>query len=63
MAAHVLDAKSLTGADLARELADLLADPAEIEAMSAAAGVLARPDAASDIVAECAALAAARGRR
>jgi UDP-N-acetylglucosamine--N-acetylmuramyl-(pentapeptide) pyrophosphoryl-undecaprenol N-acetylglucosamine transferase len=62
-AARVLDAKSLTGADLARELADLLADPAEIEAMSAAAGVLARPDAASDIVAECAALAAARGRR
>ncbi len=62
-AARVLDAKSLTGADLARELADLLAAPAEIVAMSAAAGKLARPDAAARIVEECAALAAARGRR
>ncbi len=62
-AARVLDAKSLTGADLARELADLLAAPAEIVAMSAAAGKLARPDAAARIVEECAALAAARRRR
>jgi UDP-N-acetylglucosamine--N-acetylmuramyl-(pentapeptide) pyrophosphoryl-undecaprenol N-acetylglucosamine transferase len=49
-AAVVLEQRDLTGATLADTLAELLADPARLSAMSRAMRTLARPDAASRIV-------------
>jgi UDP-N-acetylglucosamine--N-acetylmuramyl-(pentapeptide) pyrophosphoryl-undecaprenol N-acetylglucosamine transferase len=62
-AARVLDSHSLTGAGLARELGDLFATPGELQSMSAATAKLARPDAADQIIEDCAALLAAADRR
>jgi UDP-N-acetylglucosamine--N-acetylmuramyl-(pentapeptide) pyrophosphoryl-undecaprenol N-acetylglucosamine transferase len=62
-AARVLDAGSLSGDRLVAELRDLVADPAQLDSMSAAAAQLARPDAAEQIIDDCAALLAAAGRR
>jgi UDP-N-acetylglucosamine--N-acetylmuramyl-(pentapeptide) pyrophosphoryl-undecaprenol N-acetylglucosamine transferase len=62
-AARVLDSHSLTGAGLARALRELFDAPGELQAMSAAATKLARPDAAEQIIEDCAALLAAEVRR
>jgi UDP-N-acetylglucosamine--N-acetylmuramyl-(pentapeptide) pyrophosphoryl-undecaprenol N-acetylglucosamine transferase len=62
-AARVLDSRSLTGDRLAAALRDLFAAPAELESMSAASAKLARPDAAEQIIEDCAALLAAPARR
>jgi UDP-N-acetylglucosamine--N-acetylmuramyl-(pentapeptide) pyrophosphoryl-undecaprenol N-acetylglucosamine transferase len=62
-AARVLDSRSLTGERLAAELRDLFAAPGELRSMSDAAGRLARPDAAEQIIGDCAALLAASVRR
>ena len=58
-AAEVLDPGRDTGEALLEALEKLLADPARLAAMGAAAGRLARPDAAERILAECRALLAA----
>jgi len=52
-----------TGARLAAELEPLLADPARLEAMAAAARTLARPDAADDLAALVEAAATRREQR
>ena len=62
-AARVLDPRSLTGDRLAAALRDLFAAPAELQSMSAASAKLARPDAAEQIIEDCAALLAAPARR
>jgi UDP-N-acetylglucosamine--N-acetylmuramyl-(pentapeptide) pyrophosphoryl-undecaprenol N-acetylglucosamine transferase len=62
-AARVLDSHSLTGAGLAKELLDLFDAPGELQSMSAAALKLAHPDAAEQIIEDCAALLAAEVRR
>jgi UDP-N-acetylglucosamine--N-acetylmuramyl-(pentapeptide) pyrophosphoryl-undecaprenol N-acetylglucosamine transferase len=48
-AARMLEERELDGASLARTLAELVEDPARIEAMEAAARRLARPDAAARV--------------
>jgi UDP-N-acetylglucosamine--N-acetylmuramyl-(pentapeptide) pyrophosphoryl-undecaprenol N-acetylglucosamine transferase len=58
-AAEVLDPGRDTGEALLEALEKLLADPARLATMGAAAGRLARPDAAERILAECRALLAA----
>jgi UDP-N-acetylglucosamine--N-acetylmuramyl-(pentapeptide) pyrophosphoryl-undecaprenol N-acetylglucosamine transferase len=58
-AAVVIPDAELTGPRLAREVAELLADPSRLRAMVLAARGLARPDAAREIAAEL--LGAARG--
>ncbi len=60
-AARVLDARPLDPAELARALASAFEKPAELAAMSRAAGRLARPEAAERIVEECAGLFGAGG--
>jgi len=62
-AAIVLPSRPLAQSDLLRALADLAARPEQLVAMSAAAARLARPDAASRIVAACAAWAEQDGAR
>jgi len=62
-AARILDCRSLTGDQLAAALRDLFADPGELQSMSAAAAKLARPDAAEQIIEDCAALLTASVRR
>ena len=62
-AARVLDSRSLTGDRLAAALRDLFAAPGALQSMSAAAATLARPDAAEQIIEDCAALLAASVRR
>jgi UDP-N-acetylglucosamine--N-acetylmuramyl-(pentapeptide) pyrophosphoryl-undecaprenol N-acetylglucosamine transferase len=62
-AARVLDSRSLTGDRLAAELRDLFAAPGALRSMSAEAAKLARPDAAEQIIEDCAALLAASVRR
>jgi len=59
-AARVLEPATLSGAQVAGVLRELLAAPGELSSMSLAAGKLARPDAAERIVEECAALVRAR---
>jgi UDP-N-acetylglucosamine--N-acetylmuramyl-(pentapeptide) pyrophosphoryl-undecaprenol N-acetylglucosamine transferase len=59
-AARVLEPATLTGAEVAGVLRELLAAPGELANMSAAAAKRAQPDAAERIVEECAALARAR---
>ena len=51
-AAIVIDDAQLTSAGLAREVAQLLANPARLAAMASASRRLARPDAAREIAAE-----------
>jgi UDP-N-acetylglucosamine--N-acetylmuramyl-(pentapeptide) pyrophosphoryl-undecaprenol N-acetylglucosamine transferase len=60
-AARVLDARPLAPADLARALGSAFEKPEELAAMARAAGRLARPDAAEQIVEECSALFGAGG--
>ena len=60
-AARVLDARPLVPAELARALASAFEKPAELAAMSQAAGRLARPEAAERIVEECVELFGAGG--
>jgi UDP-N-acetylglucosamine--N-acetylmuramyl-(pentapeptide) pyrophosphoryl-undecaprenol N-acetylglucosamine transferase len=55
-AARVLDGRSLTPERLATALRELFAEPSVLLSMSGAAAKLARPDAAEEILAECAAL-------
>jgi UDP-N-acetylglucosamine--N-acetylmuramyl-(pentapeptide) pyrophosphoryl-undecaprenol N-acetylglucosamine transferase len=62
-AARVLDSRSLTGDRLAAALSDLFAAPGELQSMSEAAAKLARPDAAEQIIENCAALLATSVRR
>jgi UDP-N-acetylglucosamine--N-acetylmuramyl-(pentapeptide) pyrophosphoryl-undecaprenol N-acetylglucosamine transferase len=62
-AARVLDSRSLTGDRLAAALRDLFAAPGELQSMSEAAAKLARPDAAEQIIEDCAALLATSVRR
>jgi UDP-N-acetylglucosamine--N-acetylmuramyl-(pentapeptide) pyrophosphoryl-undecaprenol N-acetylglucosamine transferase len=57
-AARVLDAQALTPEALADALSELFAEPGILQAMSEAAAKLARPDAAEDVLAECAGLLA-----
>jgi UDP-N-acetylglucosamine--N-acetylmuramyl-(pentapeptide) pyrophosphoryl-undecaprenol N-acetylglucosamine transferase len=59
-AARMLDPAALSGASLAGALRELLADPAGLASMSAAAAKHARPDAAERIVEACAGLAQTR---
>jgi UDP-N-acetylglucosamine--N-acetylmuramyl-(pentapeptide) pyrophosphoryl-undecaprenol N-acetylglucosamine transferase len=59
-AALVIDPARDTGEALLEALEKLLADPAQLAAMGAAAARLARPDAAERILAECRALLPAR---
>jgi UDP-N-acetylglucosamine:LPS N-acetylglucosamine transferase len=58
-AARRLDPRTLSAKDLGDALRSLLADPDRLVAMGRAAAGLARPLAASDIAAECRALARA----
>jgi UDP-N-acetylglucosamine--N-acetylmuramyl-(pentapeptide) pyrophosphoryl-undecaprenol N-acetylglucosamine transferase len=51
-AAVVIDDRQLSAARLAREVAQLLANPARLTAMAGASRALSRPDAAEDIAAE-----------
>ncbi len=62
-AARVLDSRSFTGDRLAAALRDLFAAPGELQSMSEAAAKLARPDAAEQIIEDCAALLATSVRR
>jgi UDP-N-acetylglucosamine--N-acetylmuramyl-(pentapeptide) pyrophosphoryl-undecaprenol N-acetylglucosamine transferase len=62
-AARVLDSHSLTGDRLAAALRELFAGPAELQSMSTAAAKLARPDAAEQIIEDCAGLLSAAVRR
>jgi UDP-N-acetylglucosamine--N-acetylmuramyl-(pentapeptide) pyrophosphoryl-undecaprenol N-acetylglucosamine transferase len=55
-AARVLSARPLPTPDVVKAIRDAFASPAELQAMSARAARLARPDAAERIVQECAAL-------
>jgi UDP-N-acetylglucosamine--N-acetylmuramyl-(pentapeptide) pyrophosphoryl-undecaprenol N-acetylglucosamine transferase len=61
-AARLLDPATLSGTQVAGELRELLAAPGELARMSAAASKRAQPQAAEQIVAECAELARARRR-
>jgi UDP-N-acetylglucosamine:LPS N-acetylglucosamine transferase len=51
-AVHVVEDSDLDPGELARRVAELLADPPRLKAMSAASRSLARPDAAERIAAE-----------
>jgi UDP-N-acetylglucosamine--N-acetylmuramyl-(pentapeptide) pyrophosphoryl-undecaprenol N-acetylglucosamine transferase len=55
-AARVLAARPLPTPDVVRAITGAFANPAELQAMSARAARLARPDAAERIVQECTAL-------
>ncbi len=55
-AARVLASRPLPAPDVVKAIRSAFEDPAELQAMSARAAELARPDAAERIVQECAAL-------
>ena len=59
----LLDSRALSGARIVEALAALFAAPETLREMSDRASKLARPDAADRVVAECAALLDAEGRR
>jgi len=62
-AARLLEARSLTAASLAAAVRELLAAPEQLHAMGVATAKFGRPQAAEEIIAECAALLATRTRR
>lgn len=62
-AARVLDSHSLTADELAQNVRELFAQPEALRSMSAAAEKLARPNAAEEIIGECAGLLSPQGSR